>query len=61
LSYSWTGPLLRAAGVDYDIRAMNPYSSYEDFEFEVPVGDNGDVYSRFFVSNEEMWQILRII
>jgi len=61
LSYSWTGPLLRAAGVDYDVRAMNPYSSYEDFEFEVPVGDNGDVYSRFLVRNEEMWQSLRII
>ncbi|PWK80391.1 NADH-quinone oxidoreductase subunit D [Mucilaginibacter oryzae] len=61
LSYSWSGPLLRAAGVDYDVRAMNPYSSYEDFEFEVPVGDTGDVYSRFLVRNEEMWQSLRII
>ena len=61
LSYSWTGPLLRAAGVDYDVRAMNPYSSYEDFDFEVPVGTNGDVYSRYLVRNEEMWQSLRII
>jgi NADH-quinone oxidoreductase subunit D len=61
LSYSWTGPILRATGVDYDVRAMNPYSSYEDFEFEVPVGTNGDVYSRFLVRNEEMWQSLRII
>jgi NADH-quinone oxidoreductase subunit D len=61
LSYSWTGPLLRAAGVDYDVRAMEPYSSYEDFDFEVPVGDNGDVYSRFLVRNEEMKQSLRII
>src|ERR1700741_2551332 len=61
LSYSWSGPLLRAAGVDYDVRAMNPYSSYEDFEFEVPVGENGDVYSRFLVRNEEMWQSLRLI
>lgn len=61
LSYSWTGPILRATGVDYDVRAMNPYSSYEDFEFEVPVGDTGDVYSRFLVRNEEMWQSLRII
>jgi NADH-quinone oxidoreductase subunit D len=61
LGYSWTGPILRATGVDYDVRAMNPYSSYEDFEFEVPVGDNGDVYSRFLVRNEEMWQSLRII
>jgi len=61
LNYSWSGPLLRAAGVDYDVRAMNPYSSYEDFEFEVPVGENGDVYARFLVRNEEMWQSLRII
>ena len=61
LSYSWSGPILRAAGVDYDVRAMEPYSSYEDFDFEVPVGENGDVYNRFLVRNEEMWQSLRII
>jgi NADH-quinone oxidoreductase subunit D len=61
LSYSWSGPLLRAAGVDYDVRAMEPYSSYEDFEFEVPVGQDGDVYARFLVRNEEMWQSLRLI
>jgi NADH-quinone oxidoreductase subunit D len=61
LNYSWSGPILRATGVDYDVRAMNPYSSYEDFDFEVPVGENGDVYSRFLVRNEEMWQSLRII
>jgi NADH-quinone oxidoreductase subunit D len=61
LSYSWSGPILRAAGVDYDVRAQEPYSSYEDFDFEVPVGTNGDVYSRFLVRNEEMWQSLRMI
>ncbi|HEY8782005.1 MAG TPA: NADH-quinone oxidoreductase subunit D [Mucilaginibacter sp.] len=61
LSYSWSGPLLRAAGVDYDVRAMEPYSSYEDFDFEVPVGGNGDVYARYLVRNEEMWQSLRLI
>jgi NADH-quinone oxidoreductase subunit D len=61
LSYSWSGPLLRAAGVDYDVRAMEPYSSYEDFDFEVPVGENGDIYSRYLVRNEEMWQSLRLI
>ena len=61
LSYSWSGPLLRAAGVDYDVRAMNPYCSYEEFDFEVPVGTNGDVYNRFLVRNEEMWQSMRII
>jgi NADH-quinone oxidoreductase subunit D len=61
LNYSWSGPILRAAGVDYDVRAMEPYSSYEDFEFEVPVGSNGDVYNRYLVRNEEMWQSLRLI
>ena len=61
LSYSWSGPILRAAGVDYDVRAMEPYSSYEDFEFEVPVGSNGDVYNRYLVRQEEMWQSLRLI
>jgi NADH-quinone oxidoreductase subunit D len=61
LSYSWTGPLLRAAGVDYDVRAMNPYSSYQDLDFEVPVGTTGDVYDRFLVRNEEMKQSMRMI
>lgn len=61
LNYGFTGPNLRAAGVDYDVRAMNPYSSYEDFEFDVPVGTKGDTYDRFLVREEEMWQSLRII
>ncbi|MFD0795692.1 NADH-quinone oxidoreductase subunit D [Mucilaginibacter litoreus] len=61
LSYSWSGPILRATGVDYDVRAMEPYSSYDEFDFEVPVGENGDVYNRFLVRNEEMWQSIRLI
>jgi NADH-quinone oxidoreductase subunit D len=61
LNYGFTGPNLRAAGVDYDVRAMNPYSSYEDFDFEVPVGTKGDTYDRFLVRGEEMWQSLNII
>jgi NADH-quinone oxidoreductase subunit D len=61
LNYGFTGPNLRAAGVDYDVRVMNPYSSYEDFEFDIPVGTNGDTYDRFLVRNEEIWQSLRII
>jgi NADH-quinone oxidoreductase subunit D len=61
LSYSWSGPLLRAAGVDYDVRAMEPYCSYEDLDFEVPVGTSGDVYDRFLVRNAEMWQSLHMI
>lgn len=61
LSYSFTGPNLRATGVDYDVRVMNPYSSYEDFDFIIPVGVNGDTYDRFMVRQEEMWQSLSII
>ncbi len=61
LSYSWSGPILRATGVDYDVRANEPYSSYEDFDFEIPVGTTGDVYDRFLVRNEEMKQSIRII
>jgi NADH-quinone oxidoreductase subunit D len=61
LNYSWTGVLLRATGVDYDVRAMNPYSSYQDLDFEVPVGTTGDVYDRFLVRNEEMKQSMRMI
>jgi NADH-quinone oxidoreductase subunit D len=61
LAYGFTGPNLRAAGVDYDVRVMNPYSSYEDFEFDIPVGTNGDTYDRFMVRLEEMKQSLGII
>lgn len=61
LNYSFTGPNLRAAGVDYDVRVAKPYSSYEDFDFVIPVGTNGDVYDRFMVRQEEMWQSLNII
>lgn len=61
LNYSFTGPNLRAAGVDYDVRVMNPYCSYEDFEFTIPIGLNGDTYDRFMVRQEEMWQSLKII
>lgn len=61
LNYGFTGPNLRAAGVDYDVRQMNPYSSYQDFEFEIPVGKHGDTYDRFMVREEEMKQSLSII
>ncbi len=61
LSYSWSGPILRATGVDYDVRVNEPYSSYEEFEFDIPVGTKGDVYDRFMVRNNEMWESLKII
>lgn len=61
LAYGFTGPNLRAAGVDYDVRVMNPYSSYEDFDFTIPIGTNGDTYDRFCVRNQEIWESLKII
>jgi len=61
LNYSFTGPNLRAAGIDYDVRVHAPYSSYEDFDFIIPVGTTGDNYDRFMVRNEEIWQSLSII
>jgi NADH-quinone oxidoreductase subunit D len=61
LAYSFTGPNLRAAGVDYDVRVMNPYSSYEEFDFIIPVGTNGDTYDRFMVREQEMWESISII
>jgi NADH-quinone oxidoreductase subunit D len=61
LNYGFTGPNLRAAGVDYDVRVMTPYSSYQDFDFSIPVGTQGDTFDRYMVRNEEMWQSLSII
>ncbi len=61
LDYGFTGPNLRAAGVDYDVRVMSPYCSYNDFDFVIPIGTQGDTYDRFCVRQEEMWQSLSII
>ncbi|MEO6869567.1 MAG: NADH-quinone oxidoreductase subunit D [Ginsengibacter sp.] len=61
LNYGFTGPNLRAAGVDFDVRFHSPYSSYEDFHFTIPVGTTGDCYDRFLVREGEMWQSLELI
>lgn len=61
ISYGFTGPCLRASGVDHDLRKKHPYYGYENFDFDVPIGENGDTYDRLFVRVEEMWQSLRII
>lgn len=61
LNYGFTGPNLRAAGIDYDVRTHSPYCSYEDFDFTIPVGTTGDCYDRFLVRDQEMWQSLSII
>lgn len=61
INYGFTGPNLRAAGVDYDVRVHTPYSSYQDFDFVIPVGTTGDCYDRYLVRDQEMWQSLKII
>lgn len=61
LNYGFTGPNLRATGVDYDVRERNPYCSYQDFKFNIPVGSTGDNYDRWLVREEEMWQSLSLI
>ncbi len=61
INYGVTGPVLRASGVYYDVRKAYPYSSYEDFDFEIPLGKNGDVYDRYLVRLKEMRQSNRIV
>jgi NADH-quinone oxidoreductase subunit C/D len=61
LSYGWTGPCLRATGIDLDLRKVRPYYHYDDFDFDIPVGANGDVYDRMMVRVAEMEESLRII
>ncbi|MBI1724143.1 MAG: NADH-quinone oxidoreductase subunit D, partial [Candidatus Tectomicrobia bacterium] len=60
IAWGVTGPSLRASGVDYDIRKKEPYSGYEEFQFEVPLGKNGDVLDRYRVRIAEMRQSHRI-
>jgi len=55
------GPVLRASGVKWDLRKAQPYANYKNFDFEIPVGQNGDTYDRYLVRMAEMRQSLRII
>jgi len=61
LAYGLTGPNLRGSGVGLDLRKDKPYSGYENYEFDVPVGTTGDCYDRYLVRGEEMRQSVRII
>jgi NADH-quinone oxidoreductase subunit D len=61
IAYGLTGPNLRGSGVDVDLRRDVPYSGYEQYEFEVPLGENGDCYDRYAVRMEEMRQSVRIV
>src|SRR5436190_313860 len=60
-NYGLSGPMLRASGVAFDVRRDFPYLDYETYDFEVPVGTNGDVYERYLVRMEEMRQSVRIL
>jgi NADH-quinone oxidoreductase subunit D len=61
INYGFTGPNLRASGVDYDVRKDRPYYDYETYDFEVPVGRHGDCYDRYLCRMEEMRQSVRIL
>jgi NADH-quinone oxidoreductase subunit D/NADH-quinone oxidoreductase subunit C/D len=61
VAYSTAGPVLRASGIPYDVRRAEPYSIYDRFDFDVAVRYNGDVYDRYLIRIDEMWQSLRIL
>ncbi len=61
LAWGLTGPIIRGSGIPYDLRKVQPYSGYEQYDFDVPTREEGDVYARYLVRMEEMRQSLRII
>ena len=61
IEYGLTGPILRASGVPWDLRKAQPYEMYEQMNFDIPVGESGDCYSRYVVRMEEMYQSIRLM
>ena len=61
LAWGFSGPMLRGSGVPWDLRKSQPYDGYEKFDFDIPIGKNGDCYDRYLIRMEEMKQSNRII
>lgn len=61
LDWGFTGPVLRASGIPWDLRRAQPYDVYDQFEFDIPIGKNGDCYDRYLIRMEEMRQSVSII
>jgi NADH-quinone oxidoreductase subunit D len=61
LDFGFTGPCLRACGIDYDLRKAEPYSVYDRFDFNVPVGLDGDCWDRYYVRVKEMYESVKIV
>ncbi|HIM63131.1 MAG TPA: NADH-quinone oxidoreductase subunit D [Dehalococcoidia bacterium] len=61
IDYGLTGPCLRASGVDYDVRKAAPYSVYDRFDFDVPIGLDGDCWDRYYLRVQEIYQSIRIV
>ena len=61
ISFGFTGPMLRACGVPYDVRRADSYSVYDELDFEIPIGNTGDCFDRFLVRMEEIRQSIFII
>lgn len=61
MDWGFSGPVLRASGIAWDLRKSNPYDVYEELDFEIPIGKTGDCYDRYLIRVEEMYQSLKII
>jgi NADH-quinone oxidoreductase subunit D len=61
INYGLSGPMLRSSGIAYDVRRDRPYLDYETYDFDIPIGEHGDIYDRYLVRMEEMRQSVRIL